>query len=75
MEIGDENEPRMRRSSTMLGFMTDSIRRLSQISMEVDQDLRGLGIAVLVSLFFMMIIVCFDWMSFYIYVKELIYED
>ena len=75
MEIGDENEPRMRRSSTMLGFMTDSIRRLSQISMEVDQDLRGLGIAVLVSLFFMMIIVCFDWMGFYIYVKELIYED
>ena len=75
MEIGDENEQKMRRSSSMMSSMTDRIRRLSVISTEVDQDLRGLGIVVLVTVFVLIFIVCFDWMDFYIFVKKLIYKD
>ena len=47
METGGEDEPQMRRSSSMIGFI----------------NMTGLVIVVLVTVFFMMIIVCFDWMK------------
>ena len=63
----------VRRRSSMMTTMTNRMRRLSEISIELarDQSLWGLGILLVSGVLFIMFIYYFNWFGVYIILFEL----
>ena len=71
--MGDEKEePKGRRPSMMIlmNTMTNQMRRFSEINVELDQSLKGLGIVLLLAVVFVIFVYCFNWLEFYLFLFD-----
>ena len=46
------------------------LRRFSEINLELDQSLKGLGITLILALLFLVFLYCVDWFKLYLYLSE-----
>ena len=63
-------EPKGRRPSMMMliDIMTNQMRRFSEISVEVDQSLKGLVVVLTLAIIFVIFIYCINWFEIYLYI-------
>ena len=65
-------EPAGRRPSMMIlmNTMTNQMRRLSEISVELDQSLKGLVVVLTLAIVFVIFVYCINWFEFYLYIFD-----
>ena len=63
-------EPMGRRPSMMIlmDTMTNQMRRFSEISVELDQSLKGLVVVLTLAIIFVIFIYCINWFELYLYI-------
>ena len=65
-------EPAGRRPSMMLlmDTMTNQMRRISEISVELDQSLKGLVVVLTLAIIFVILVYCINWFKLYLIIFD-----